>query len=219
MRVKEKYIAALNDEQAKVVSYVKQMTAKVAFPETAVTTTYIKPAKHTVASAACLVGGAVTMAAGLCLEKNGISTAGGVAVACGAGLWAIDRNKKPVVQRDVTFYKVTSHYYKSLSDIFKYVTNSWTDSLVELKSKLKTEIMQQNISEEEKNSAIQSVLTTSVVDMSMADVSSKLSKLEHDHDHDEEGYKRFVSIFEKKCIEAINTAYEEQKAVYERLQF
>ena len=62
------------------------------------------------------------------------------------------------------------------------------------------------------------MLTTSVVDMSMADdVSSKLSKLEHDHD--EEGYKRFVSIFEKKCIEAINTAYEEQKAVYERLQF
>ena len=217
MSVKEKYIAALNDEQAKMVSYVKQMTAKVAFPEAAITTTYIKPAKHTVASAACLVGGAVIMAVGLCLEKNGISTAGGVAVACGAGLWAIDRNKNPVVQRDVTFYKVTSHYYKSLSDIFKYVTNSWTDSLVELKSKLKTEIMQQNISEEEKNSAIQSVLTTSVVDMSMADVSSKLSKLEHDHD--EEGYKRFVSIFEKKCIEAINTAYEEQKAVYERLQF
>ena len=217
MRVKEKYIAALNDEQAKVVSYVKQMTAKVAFHEADITTTYTKPAKHTVASAACLVGGAVTMAVGLCLEKNGISTAGGVAVACGAGLWAIDRNKKPVVQRDVTFYKVTSHYYKSLSDIFKYVTNSWTDSLVELKSKLKAEIMQQNISEEEKNSAIQSVLTTSVVDMSMADVSSKLSKLEHDHD--EEGYKRFVSIFEKKCIEAINNAFEEQKAVYERLQF
>lgn len=155
MRVKEKYIAALNDEQAKMVSYVKQMTAKVAFPEAAITTTYTKPAKHTVASAACLVGGAVIIAAGLCLEKNGISTAGGVAVACGAGLWAIDRNKKPVVQRDVTFYKVTSHYYKSLSDIFKYVTNSWTDSLVELKSKLKAEIMQQNISEEEKNSAIQ----------------------------------------------------------------
>ena len=42
MSIKEKYIAALNDEQAKMVSYVKQMTAKVAFPETAVTTTYVK---------------------------------------------------------------------------------------------------------------------------------------------------------------------------------
>lgn len=52
-----------------MVSYVKQMTAKVAFPEAAVTTTYIKPAKHTVASAACLLGGAVAIAAGLCLEK------------------------------------------------------------------------------------------------------------------------------------------------------
>ena len=127
MSVKEKYIAALNDEQAKMVSYVKQMTAKVAFPETAVTTTYVKPAKHTIVSAACLIGGAITIAAGLCLEKNGISTAGGVAVACGAGLWAIDRNKKPVVQRDVAFYKVTSHYYKSLSDIFKYVTMAKTE--------------------------------------------------------------------------------------------
>ena len=77
--------------------------------------------------------------------------------------------------------------------------------------------MQQNISEEEKNSAIQSVLTTSVVDLSMADLSSKLGKIEHDHDED--GYKCYVSIFEKKCIEAINTAYEEQKSVYERLQF
>ena len=28
MSVKEKYIAALNDEQAKMVSYVKEMTAK-----------------------------------------------------------------------------------------------------------------------------------------------------------------------------------------------
>lgn len=53
--------------------------------------------------------------------------------------------------------------------------------------------------------------------MSMADVSSKLGKIERDHD--EEGYKNYVAIFEKKCIEAINNAYEEQKSVYERLQF
>lgn len=217
MKVKEKYIAALNDEQAKLVSHVKQMTAKVTFPETAITTNYIKPTKHTVASGICLAGGTLSMAVGLYLEKNGISAVGGVAMACGAGLWAIDRKKKPVVQREVAYYKVTSHYYKSLSDIFKYVTNSWTDSLVELKSKLKAEIMQQNISEEEKNAAIQSVLTTSVVDMSMADVSSKLGKIERDHD--EEGYKNYVAIFEKKCIEAINNAFEEQKSVYERLPF
>lgn len=217
MSVKEKYIAALNDEQTKMVSYVKQMTAKVTFPETAVTTNYIKPAKHTVASGICLAGGALSIAVGLYLEKNGISAVGGVAMACGAGLWAIDRKKKPIAKRDIAYYKVTSHYYKALSAIFKHITNNWTDSLVELKSKLKAEIMLQKISDEEKNSAIQSVLTTSVVDMSMADVSSKLGKIERDHD--EEGYKNYVAIFEKKCIEAINNAYEEQKSVYERLQF
>ena len=217
MSVKEKYIAALNDEHDKMVSYVKQMTAKVVFPETAVSITYKKPAKHTIGSAVCLIGGGITMAAGLCLDKNGISAAGGVAVACGAGLLAIDRNKKPVAQRDVSYYQVTSHYYKSLSDIFKHVTSDWTDTLVELKSKLKAEIMQQNISEEEKNSAIQSVLTTSVVDMSMADISSKLGKIEREQD--EESYKQFVTVFEKTCIDAIKKACEEQKKVYERLKF
>ena len=56
MSVREKYIAALNDEQAKMVSYVKQMTAKVAFPEAAITTTYTKPAKHIPEATVCLAG-------------------------------------------------------------------------------------------------------------------------------------------------------------------
>ena len=42
MSVREKYIAALKDEQAKMVSYVKQMTAKVAFPEAAITQWFVK---------------------------------------------------------------------------------------------------------------------------------------------------------------------------------
>ena len=217
MRTIGKYTEALASEQQKLISYVKQMTAKINLPESAVTTTIIKPARHTALSAVCLIGGALALTAGLCFEKSGISTIGGVAVVCGAGILAMDRkNSVAHVQRVVAYYKVTSYDYKSLSDIYKYVTKAWTDTLVGLKSKLKADIMQLAIPDDKKNEAIQSVLTTSVVDLSMADLSKKLNEIEHAKD--ENGYKQYVVVFEQKCIAAINKAFEEQKTIYEKLQ-
>ncbi len=216
MSIINKYTGALASEQTKLISYVKQMTAKIDMPESAVTTTVIKPAKHTAVSTACLVGGALVLIAGLCMEKTGVSAVGGIAVACGAGVMAMDRNKTGQIQREVSFYKVTSHYYKSLSDIYKYVSKTWTDTLVGLKSELKADIMQLDISDDKKNEAVQSVLTTSVVDMSMSDLSKKLGEIERAKD--ENGYKQYVAVFEQKCIAAINKAFDEQKSVYENLQ-
>lgn len=126
------------------------------------------------------------------------------------------RSKTGQTQRDVSYYKVTSYYYKSLSDIYKYVTKNWTDTLVRLKSELKADIMQLAIPDDKKNEAIQSVLTTSVVDMSMTDLSKKLSEIERAKN--ENGYKQYVAVFEKKCIAAINKAFDEQKAIYEKVQ-
>ena len=216
MNISDKYTGALASEQTKLISYVKQMTAKIDMPESAVTTTVIEPAKHTAVSAACLVGGVLALIAGLCMEKTGVSAAGGIAVACGAGVMVMDRNQTGQIQREVSFYKVTSHYYKSLSDIYKYVSKTWTDTLVGLKSELKADIMQLDISDDKKNEAIQSVLTTSVVDMSMSDLSKKLGEI--DRAKDENGYKQYVAVFEQKCIAAINKAFDEQKSVYESLQ-
>ena len=217
MSIIDKYTEALDSEQTKLISYVKQMTAKIEIPESAVTTTVIKPTHHTAFSAICIIGGALALTVGLCLEKNGVSAVGGVAVACGAGVLAMDRRSQAEhVQREVAYYKVTSYYYKSLSDIYKYVTKNWTDTLVGLKSELKADLMQLAIPEDKKNEAIQSVLTTSVVDMSMADLSKKLSEIEHAKD--ESGYKKYVAVFEQKCISAINKAFEEQKAIYGKLQ-
>ena len=216
MNISDKYTGALASEQAKLISYVKQMTAKIDIPESAVTTTTKEPAKHTAVSAACLVGGALALIAGLCMEKTGVSAAGGIAVAGGVALMAMDRNRTGQSQREVSFYKVTSHYYKSLSDIYKYVSKTWTETLVGLKSELKADIMQLDISDDKKNEAIQSVLTTSVVDMSMSDLSKKLGEIERAKD--ENGYKQYVAVFEQKCIAAINKAFDEQKSVYEGLQ-
>ncbi len=215
MSIIDKYIKALEDERREMSSYVQNTAAKVTVPESAVTVTTIPSTRHTAVSSLCLAGGALAIIAGLCMEKSGVSVAGGIAVACGAGMMAIDRSSKETVQREVAFYKVTSHYYKSLSDIYKYVSNHWTDKLVELKSSLKADIMKLDLPEQKKNEVVQKVLTTSVVDMAMTEMSAKLGKIERAKD--EQGYVQFANVFAKDCIEAINNAFEEQKSVYERL--
>ncbi len=187
MTIVNKYIEALAAEQQEMISYVKRMTANVSFPESAVVTTQpIQPKNHS------WVRGVWARVIG---SKNASNTS---------------------VQREVDYFKVTSHYYKSLSDIYKYVTNHWTETLTELKGKLKSDIMQVNMPEEMQNKAIQSILTTSVVDMSMSALSKDLHGIEMSKN--ENGYNQYVSVFERKCIEAINTAFDEQRAVYGKLR-
>lgn len=70
MRIIDKYTEAVTSEQTKLISYVKQMTAKISIPDAAVTTKVIKPARHNTVSVACITGGALALIAGLCLEKK-----------------------------------------------------------------------------------------------------------------------------------------------------
>lgn len=214
----EKYIAALVAEQEELANYVKGKVAAIAFPEQAVKVTQpVASNNHKGISMLCMAGGALALVAGCCIGKGGLSATGGIAIAAGAGLLFMDRNKTSngMVQREVDFYRVTSYYYKSLSAIYKYVADCWTTALTDLKSQLKADIQQSGLSEEQKNQAIQSVLTTSVVIMSMSDLSKKLSAIEKAKD--ENGYRQFVSVFERECLAALSTACEEQKAVYGKL--
>ena len=219
MTIVNKYIESLAAEQQEMISYVKRMTANVSFPDSAVVTTQpIQPKNHKAVSVICLAGGVLAMVTGYCMDNNVIMVAGGIAVAGGVSLSVIDSKNasNTSVQREVDYFKVTSHYYKSLSDIYKYVTNHWTETLTELKGKLKSDIMQIDMPEEKQNKAIQSILTTSVVDMSMSDLSKDLNGIEKSKD--ENDYSQYVPVFAHKCIESINTAFDEQKTIYEKLR-
>lgn len=214
----EKYIAALVAEQEKLTNYVKGKAAAIAFPEQAIKETQPAPSNsHKGISMLCMAGGALALVAGCCIGKGGLAATGGVAIAAGAGLLIMNRNNSSsgTVQRDVDYYRVTSHYYKSLSAIYKYVADHWTTTLTDLKSQLKADIQRSGLSEEQKNQAIQSVLTTSVVMMSMSEMSKKLSAIEKVKN--ENGYRQFVSFFERECLAALATACDEQKTVYGKL--
>lgn len=216
MSIVDSKIEALNAEKQELVAYVKEATAKIKIPPSAIEVTAIPLPKHTAASAICVVGGLSALALGLCLEKNGISTVGGVVTACGAGLWMMERNKPSFrEQREVKYYQITSCYLKSCSDIFKTVEEKWNGFLIGCKKELKADIMQLDIPESKKNEAIQSILTTSVISMSMAEISSRLNVVEKAEDAN--GYARVAKTFQVDCIAAIGKAYDEQLGVYENL--
>ena len=217
MNIVDCKIEALNAKKQELVAYVKEATSKIKIPPSAIEVTAIPLPKHTAASAICVLGGLSALALGLCLEKNGISTIGGVVTACGAGLWMMERNKASFQeQREVKFYQITSCYLKSCSNIFKTVEEKWNDFLADSKKDLKSDIMQLDIPESQKNEAIQSILTTSVISMSMAEISSRLNVVEKAED--ESGYARVAKIFQVDCSAAIGKAYDEQLGVYESLR-
>lgn len=217
MSIVDRKIEALNAEKQELVAYVKEATAKIKIPPSAIEITTTALPKHTAASAICVLGGLSALALGLCLEKNGISTIGGVVTACGAGLWMMERNKPSFQEhREVQFYQITSCYLKSCSDIFKTVEEKWNDFLTDCKKALKSDIMQLDIPESQKNEAIQSILTTSVINLSMAEISSRLNAVEKAKD--ESGYARVAAKFQADCIAAIGKAYDEQLGVYENLR-
>lgn len=217
MSIVDSKIEALNAEKQELVAYVKDATAKIKIPPSAITITKTPLPKHTAASAICVIGGLSALALGLCLEKNGISTVGGIVTACGAGLWMTERNKPSFQEhREVKFYQVTSYYLKSCTEIFKTVEEKWNDFLTDRKKELKSEIMQSDLPESQKDEAIQSILTTSVINLSMVNISSRFNEVEKSED--ENGYARVAAIFQADCITAIGKAYDEQLSVYENLR-
>lgn len=101
------------------------------------------------------------------------------------------------------------------SDIQKHLFGEWKQSVEDNKGKLKSEIQSLDIDEEKKNTAIQTILTTSVLDIPMMTVSSELSAVEKQKSI--EAYRQYLQTFKSRCLAAIDKAVEEQKTIYAKL--
>ena len=105
--------------------------------------------------------------------------------------------------------------YAQLSDIQKHLFGEWKQAVEDNKGKLKSEIQSLDIDEEKKNTAIQTILTTSVLDIPMMTVSSELSAVEKQKSV--EAYRQYLQTFKSRCLAAIDKAVEEQKTIYAKL--
>ena len=102
-----------------------------------------------------------------------------------------------------------------MSDIQKYLLSAWKQPTEECKENLKNDIRSLRIEENKKNDAIQSVLATSVINIPMMSVSSELSDIEKQKSI--EAYSQYLQTFKNQCIQAIDKAVGDQKAIYEKI--
>ena len=93
--------------------------------------------------------------------------------------------------------------------------SEWKQTTEECKENLKNDIRSLRIEENKKNDAIQSVLATSVINIPMMSVSSELSDIEKQKSI--EAYSQYLQTFKNQCIQAIDKAVGDQKAIYEKI--
>jgi hypothetical protein len=164
-----------------------------------------------------MVGGAAILIGGIALSKTEIGVLGGVVLAGGIAKKVADGNKSTTanVSSEPKYYQITNRLYAQLSDIQKHLFDEWKQAVEDNKGKLKSEIQSLDIDEEKKNTAIQTILTTSVLDIPMMTVSSELSAVEKQKSV--EAYRQYLQTFKSRCLAAIDKAVEEQKTIYAKL--
>lgn len=221
MSIIDKYNATLDAKRNELATFVSDSIARITLPAT-IDSLPAKGQPRTTASrtpSAVIIGGGVVLVAGLALSKSvlavlgGLAALGGIAMQVSASKQSNARTTTP--RAEPKYYQLTSRIYAQLSDIQKHLFNDWKDTVNDNKDKLKNEISTLSINEDKKNEAIQSILTTSVIDIPMMTVSSELSAIERQKSV--EAYRQYLQTFKSRCLQALDKAIAAQKKTYSAL--
>lgn len=220
MSIIDKYNASLDAKHTELATFVGDSIARITLPVMEATPATIQESptgKHT--PSAVIIGGGVVLVAGLALSKTALAVLGGLAALGGIAMQVTSSKQRQTrtaaPSAEPKYYQLTSRIYAQLSDIQKHLFNEWKSTVSDNKDKLKNEISALSIDEGKKNEAIQSVLTTSVIDIPMMTVSSELSAIERQKSVD--AYRQYLQTFKARCLQAIDKAIEEQKKTYSAL--
>lgn len=217
MKISEKYSASLDAKRDELMAYVRSHVSLISLPSAQPTEQPVSESNNSMLPIGVAVAGGIVLVAGLALSKTAVSVLGGIALVGGAIWKATTANKGQNVPAlpEIKYYAVTKKVYDALSAIQKHAFDEWNNALLDNKSKLKAEIGALDIDEAKKNAAIQSILTTSVFDLSMSKVSSSLNSIEQSKDIN--AYKQYLHTFEGLCKDALDNAVDEQKKTYSAL--
>lgn len=226
MNIVEKYVGILEQDKAGLENYLKENIGRITLPESP----EINPiptvrkespinVKNVLIVSGASIGGIV---GGVCGGTIGWAFAGaGAGAGAGvAGAALISKKKKQAVEEDdaqpeMDYYQVTRSVYENLASIRKHLFDTWESSTTTIKNQLKSELNKLDLSEDIRSRAIQSVLGTSVIEISLLDVSKDLGRIEQSKDL--AAYKQYLHTFEKDCIQAIQKAFDEQVGIYNSL--
>lgn len=221
MNIVEKYVGILEQDKAGLENYLKENIGRITLPESPEINpipTVRKESPINVENIAIGAGVAGIVGGIACGGTGGAIVAVTGAVVAGAAL--ISKKKKQAVEVDdaqpeMDYYQVTRSVYENLASIRKHLFDTWESSTTTIKNQLKSELNKLDLSEDIRSRAIQSVLGTSVIEISLLDVSKDLGRIEQSKDL--AAYKQYLHTFEKDCIRAIQKAFDEQVGIYNSL--
>ena len=218
MSIIDKYNTILDSKRTQLVDFVCERINRISFTVVDDNTSSTPTASHDNSlPLALIVGGSVVFVAGIAISKSVVTALGGIVALGGVTMKFISSNKRKDTSsvNAPKYYQITNRIYAQLSDIQKYLLSEWKQTTEECKENLKNDIRSLSIGENEKNDAIQSVLTTSVINIPMMSVSSELSDIEKQKSI--EAYSQYLQTFKNQCIQAIDKAVGDQKAIYEKI--
>ena len=218
MSIIDKYNTILDSKRTQLVDFVCERINRISLPVVDDNTSSTPTASHNNSlPLALIVGGSVVFVAGIAISKSVVTALGGIVALGGVTMKFISSNKRKDTSsvNAPKYYQITNRIYVQLSDIQKYLLSEWKQTTEECKENLKNDIRSLSIGENEKNDAIQSVLTTSVINIPMMSVSSELSDVEKQKSI--EAYSQYLQTFKNQCLLAIDKTVADQKAIYEKI--
>ena len=218
MSMIDNYNEILESKRNNLVDFVCERISRISMPVVDDNTSTESTVSHSNSlPLALIVGGSVVFVAGIAISKSVVTSLGGIVALGGVAMkFASSKKRKDISSTNAPkYYQITNRIYAQLSDIQKFLFSEWKQTTEECKENLKNDIRSLRIEENKKNDAIQSVLTTSVINIPMMSVSSELSDIEKQKSI--EAYSQYLQTFKNQCIQAIDKAVGDQKAIYEKI--
>ncbi len=219
MSVSEKYITILEQRKTEFENYLKESIEGIELPEPVIHPTCCdnQRSQSSKISYTLLVAGVLVTTGGMVSGRPLLAGGGIVMAGAGCILYArSNRAEQPLLRQDAQeYYRISSKVYSTLSSIQKHLFEGWDNCTTAIKTQIKSDINHLNMQEEERSRAIQSILNTSVIDISMLNVSQALGKIEQTGDY--AAYKQYLYAFEQDCLKAIQKAFDEQVNIYNNL--
>lgn len=217
MSIIDKYNATLDAKRNELATFASNHVAKISLPNQTPTIKNNTTSGINKAATALLVGGAVVLIGGIAMDKPLIGVFGGIVCIGGIAIKVANRKTATPTSTpsETKYYQITDKVYAQLSDIQKHLFDEWKQTVEDNKDKLKSEIQSFEIDDEKKDTFIQAILSTSVLDISMMTVSSELSAVEKQKNID--AYRIYLQTFQSRCLAAIDKAAAEQKAIYAKI--
>lgn len=211
------FYKAIQDKQEELKQYVNNQIDTIIIPEQTAGKQEDQPVKTSHVPGGFIVAGIIAAATGIAIGKT-VLTVGGVVVIVAGGLLFLNKkgkNKMPAPD-SIDYDSISNELFQTLKNINKHVSDSWYEYTGKQKELLKNQISTSDIEADKRQEMLEKSLKRSVVDVSMTQILSELTRLSGKKDSRE--YRQYLVTIKSSLDSAIDQAYNEQVKIYQAVE-